>query len=93
MHREIQLYREAVPDESFATGEIKIRTLNSIMEVTGNLVVPAVFKTDVADSVGQAGSIPVRLRDPCSARQASAVCWSSTCRGTYPPADPVIPPT
>jgi hypothetical protein len=34
------------------------------MEVTGNLVVPAVFKTDVADSFGQAGSIPVRLRDP-----------------------------
>ncbi len=37
--------------------------LNSGMEATGHLVVPAVFKTDVADSVGQAGSIPVRLRD------------------------------
>ena len=32
------------------------------MEVSGFLVVPAVFKTDVADYVGQAGSIPVRLR-------------------------------
>jgi hypothetical protein len=34
------------------------------MEVSGFLVVPAVFKTDVADYVGQAGSIPVRLRQP-----------------------------
>ena len=33
------------------------------MEVSGYLVVPAVFKTDVAESSGQAGSIPVRLRD------------------------------
>jgi hypothetical protein len=36
------------------------------MEVSGFLVVPAVFKTDVADSVGQAGSIPVRLRQPAA---------------------------
>ena len=34
------------------------------MEASGNLVVPAVFKTDVADSLGQAGSIPVRLLHP-----------------------------
>jgi hypothetical protein len=40
------------------------------MEVSGFLVVPAVFKTDVADSVGQAGSIPVRLRQSRSGRCA-----------------------
>ena len=39
------------------------------MEASGSLVAPAVFKTDVAGSSGQAGSIPVRLRD-CDARQA-----------------------
>lgn len=49
---------------AFPACGIKKGTLNSRMEVSGNLVVPAVFKTDVADSVGQAGSIPVRLRDP-----------------------------
>ena len=31
-------------------------------EVCGCLVVPAVFKTDVAEHLGQAGSIPVHLR-------------------------------
>jgi len=31
-------------------------------EASGCLVVPAVFKTDVAEDLGQAGSIPVRLR-------------------------------
>jgi hypothetical protein len=31
-------------------------------EASGYLVVPAVFKTDVAEDLGQAGSIPVRLR-------------------------------
>lgn len=31
-------------------------------EASGHLVVPAVFKTDVAEYLGQAGSIPVRLR-------------------------------
>lgn len=45
------------------------------MEVSGNLVVPAVFKTDVADSVGQAGSIPVHLRESSSLRgKADRVC-------------------
>src|SRR5699024_5040645 len=32
------------------------------MEASGRLVAPAVFKTDVAEHLGQAGSIPVRLR-------------------------------
>ena len=37
-------------------------------EASGHLVVPAVFKTDVAEYLGQAGSIPVRLRhQPSSA--------------------------
>ena len=31
-------------------------------EVCGRLVAPAVFKTDVTEHLGQAGSIPVRLR-------------------------------
>jgi len=31
-------------------------------EASGYLVVPAVFNTDVAEDLGQAGSIPVRLR-------------------------------
>ena len=33
-------------------------------EASGCLVAPAVFKTDVAEHLGQAGSIPVRLRQP-----------------------------
>lgn len=33
-----------------------------IVEAFGCLVAPAVFKTDVAEHLGQAGSIPVRLR-------------------------------
>ena len=33
-------------------------------EASGSLVAPAVFKTDVAEHLGQAGSIPVRLRHP-----------------------------
>lgn len=44
--------------------ERKERMLKSFMEASGNLVVPAVFKTDVADTLGQAGSIPVRLLHP-----------------------------
>jgi hypothetical protein len=32
------------------------------VEASGCLVAPAVFKTDVAEYLGQAGSIPVRLR-------------------------------
>ena len=32
------------------------------LEACGCLVAPAVFKTDVAEYLGQAGSIPVRLR-------------------------------
>jgi hypothetical protein len=35
------------------------------VEASGHLVVPAVFKTDVAEYLGQAGSIPVRLREQC----------------------------
>jgi hypothetical protein len=31
-------------------------------EAFGQLVLPAVFKTDVTEDLGQAGSIPVRLR-------------------------------
>jgi hypothetical protein len=31
-------------------------------EAFGQLVLPAVFKTDVTEYLGQAGSIPVRLR-------------------------------
>ena len=36
--------------------------LGSSAEASGCLVAPAVFKTDVAEHLGQAGSIPVRLR-------------------------------
>ena len=36
--------------------------VNFRAEVCGRLVAPAVFKTDVAEQLGQAGSIPVRLR-------------------------------
>jgi amidase len=32
------------------------------MEASGRLVAPAVFNTDVIEYLGQAGSIPVRLR-------------------------------
>jgi hypothetical protein len=34
------------------------------MEASGRLVAPAVFNTDVIEYLGQAGSIPVRLRHP-----------------------------
>ena len=40
----------------------KVRALEFSVEASGFLVVLAVFKTDVAENLGQAGSIPVRLR-------------------------------
>ena len=43
-------------------------------EAFGQLVLPAVFKTDVTEDLGQAGSIPVRLR-----RQYQGPNWT-TCR-------------
>ncbi len=33
-------------------------------EALGSLVAPPVFKTEVSEYLGQAGSIPVRLRQP-----------------------------
>lgn len=58
--------------------------LMSLMEASGNLVVPAVFKTDVADSLGQAGSIPVRLLHPLrnahSTANPATATRSLTCR-------------
>ena len=41
-------------------------------EASGCLVAPAVFKTDVAEDLGQAGSIPVRLRHSGRAAAPSA---------------------
>ena len=38
----------------------RLRTLRE--EASGCLVAPLVFKTKVAEHLGQAGSIPVRLR-------------------------------
>jgi hypothetical protein len=39
-----------------------VRAAQRTGEVFGQLVLPAVFKTDVTEYLGQAGSIPVRLR-------------------------------
>ncbi len=36
--------------------------VRSPVEASGRLVAPAVFKTDEAEDLGLAGSIPVRLR-------------------------------
>src|SRR5699024_4227718 len=61
-------------------------------EASGHLVVPAVFKTDVAEYLGQAGSIPVRLRhQPSSAGERSARSPSSRRPATRAAASP--PPT
>src|SRR3954451_16029137 len=46
-------------------------TVHFSAEVCGCLVAPAVFKTDVAEHLGQAGSIPVRLR-----QRNTAGVWS-----------------
>ena len=58
-------------------------------EASGHLVVPAVFKTDVAEDLGQAGSIPVRLRHLPAAGQrgsrpmkASSLVCASASAGT-----------
>ena len=40
--------------------------LRFAVEASGRLVGPAVFNTDVIEYLGQAGSIPVRLRQPTS---------------------------
>ncbi len=42
-------------------------------EAFGQLVLPAVFKTDVTEDLGQAGSIPVRLR-----RQYQGPTWTTS---------------
>jgi hypothetical protein len=47
------------------------------MEASGCLVAPAVFKTDVAGSAGQAGSIPDRLRDSWRERARHRACLTS----------------
>ncbi len=44
------------------------RLLSCAVEASGCLVAPAVFKTDVAEYLGQAGSIPVRLRHQSDSR-------------------------
>ena len=47
-------------------------------EVCGCLVVPAVFKTDVAEHLGQAGSIPVRLRQGPHTSLKRRGCYAAT---------------
>ena len=48
------------PSGLITARQLQLRRL--IPEASGRLVVPLVFKTSVAEHLGQAGSIPVRLR-------------------------------
>ncbi len=58
-------------------------------EASGCLVAPAVFKTDVAEDLGQAGSIPVRLRQARRClRVASSSCACARSGGSGMPVAP-----
>jgi len=69
--------REATPDSQASTDDdVGVHAddmtpwrgcdVRSPTEASGRLVAPAVFKTDVVEYLDQAGSIPVRLRQPAN---------------------------
>ena len=55
--------------------------VTSSLEVSGSLVALAVFKTDVAEHLGQAGSIPVRLRQMRTGRERQQRTWTRAASG------------